>query len=138
MHCVTACPEHAITIDEHGARYFQAGMAHVNKACLDTFELDRVMYINYVLNVTPICDCWGFSTPSIVPDIGILASKDIVSVEQASIDTIKTENFIEGTLPYPLTMDPETPGHLLEKIHHKDPSHAVRGTCEAGIGRAGV
>ena len=134
MHCVIACPEHAITIDEHGAHYFQVGMAHVNKACLDTFEPGRVMYINYVMNVTPLCDCWGFTTPSFVPDIGILASTDIVAVEQASIDTIKTEDFLEGTLPYPLSMDPETPGHLLEKIHHKDPYMQCKELAKLGLG----
>ena len=25
------------------------------------------------MNITALCDCWGFTTPDIVPDIGILA-----------------------------------------------------------------
>ncbi len=134
MHCVTTCPQKAITINEEGSRYFQAGMAYVNKACLDTFEPNRVMYINYVMNVTPLCDCWGFSSPSIVPDVGILASTDIVAVEQASIDQIKSEDFIEGCLPPPLSMDPETPGHLFEKIHHKDPYMQCEELARLGLG----
>lgn len=134
MHCVTACPQKAITIDESGSRYFQAGMAYVNKACLDSFEAGRVMYINYVMNVTPLCDCWGFSTPAIVPDVGIFASKDIVAVEQASIDSIKTENFIQGSLPSPLILDDKVQGHLLEKIHHKDPYMQCEELAKLGLG----
>ena len=138
MHCVIACPEHAITIDEHGAQYFQVGMAHVNKACLDTFEPGRVMYINYVMNVTPLCDCWGFTTPSFVPDIGILASTDIVAVEQASINTIKTEDFLEGDAALPAEDGPRNPRPPAGEDPPQRPVYAVPGTCEVGSGRAGV
>ncbi|MHB1000148.1 MAG: DUF362 domain-containing protein [Armatimonadota bacterium] len=133
MHCVTACPQEAIKINEEGMRQFQAGMALVTKACLDTFEPNRVLFINHVTSVTPFCDCWGFSSPSIVPDIGIFASDDIVAVEQASIDSIKTEDFIGSSLPMPFHVR-DVPGHLLEKIHAKDPYLQVEEAEKAGLG----
>ncbi|MEN6581374.1 MAG: DUF362 domain-containing protein [Armatimonadota bacterium] len=134
MHCVRACPQETIKINQEGIRQFQTGMARVTKACLETFEQNRVLYINHVTNVTPFCDCWGFSSPSIVPDVGIFASTDIVAIEQASIDSIKTENYIQGSLPHPLVVRDDVEGHLLHKIHSKDPYLQVEETANAGLG----
>ena len=133
MHCVTACPVDAITINEGSMRIFQEGMARVTKACLDDFEPNRVLYINHVLNVTPFCDCWGFTSPMIVPDVGIFVSKDIAAIEQASIDSIKTENYIPNSLPHPLEVR-DIEGHLFHKIHGKDPYLQVEETEKLGLG----
>ena len=133
MHCVTACPVNAIKINFEGVRQFQTGMAKVTKACLDMFEDNRVMFINHVANVTPFCDCWGFSSPIMVPDVGILASTDIVAVEKASIDMVKTEDFIEGSLPHPLSVR-DVEGHLLKKVHGKDPYLQCEEAEKAGLG----
>lgn len=133
MHCVRACPQEAVKINEESIRQFQAGMAYVNKACLDTFEENRVLFINHVTSVTPFCDCWGFSSPAIVPDVGILASTDIVAVEQASIDMIKTEDYIQGSLPQPLEVR-DVEGHLLYKIHGKDPYLQCEESAKLGLG----
>jgi len=133
MHCVRACPQEAIKINEDSIRQFQAGMAHVNKACLDTFEANRVLFINHVCTVTPFCDCWGFSSPAIVPDVGILASTDLVSVEQTSIDKVRVEDFIAGSLPHPLEVR-DVPGHLLQRIHGKDPYLQCEEAARLGLG----
>lgn len=133
MHCVTACPAGAITINQGSMRTFQGGMARVTKACVDMFEPNSVLYINHVLNVTPFCDCWGFTSPMIVPDIGIFASTDIAAIEQASIDSIKTENYIPGSLPPPYEVR-DVEGHILEKIHGKDPYLQVDEAEKVGLG----
>jgi len=133
MHCVTSCPAHAIEIREEGIRYFQEGMARTTKAVLDTFEPNRILYITTLMDITPLCDCWGFSTPSLVPDVGIVASKDIVSIEQASLDLIKAENYIEGSLPEQVQMAEED-GHLFWKIWRKDPYLQVETAAEIGLG----
>lgn len=127
MHCVLACPNKAITIDQEGYRYFQSGMALTTREVLRTFEPGRVLFITALLQITPFCDCWGFTTPSLVPDIGIVAGDDIVAVETASIDLIKAENFIEGSLPAPLKRSGT--GHLFEQIHGKNPYIQVE-ECE--------
>lgn len=134
MHCVTACPQNAIRINFEGIRQFQTGMAKVTKACLDTFDECSIMFINHVTNVTPFCDCWGFSSPAIVPDVGIFTGTDIVSVEQASIDSVKTEDFIEGSLPHPLVVREDIDGHLFHKIHSKDPYLQCVESAKIGLG----
>jgi uncharacterized Fe-S center protein len=48
----------------------------------------KIGYINFVMNVTPHCDCAGWSDTPIVNDIGILASMDPVAIDQASADMV--------------------------------------------------
>lgn len=131
-HCELACPTGAINIDSHGTEYFQHGMALATQAVLETFKPGRVLYVNVMLNITPYCDCWGFSSPSLVPDIGIVSGTDIVAVEQASLDLVKVEDFIPSSLPEVMTLgDGE---HLFQKVHGKDPYLQVNCAEEIGLG----
>jgi hypothetical protein len=132
MHCVDSCPADAITITLDSWRYFQEGMARVTKTVLKTFKPKRVLYVTMLMNITPLCDCWGFSTPALVPDVGIMASSDIVAIEQAAIDSIKVENYIPGSLPDQVKMGKE--GHLLERIWAKDPYVQVKAAARVGLG----
>jgi uncharacterized Fe-S center protein len=133
MHCADSCPADAIEISLEGIRYFQEGMARTTNAVLDTFEADRALYITMLMNVTPLCDCWGFSTPALVPDIGIMASRDIVAVEQASLDSIEVKDYIDGALPEQLELA-EGDGHLLERIWRKDPYLQVETAAGLDLG----
>ena len=119
-HCVVACPQGAITVSapEEFAK-FQHGMALAAKTVLDTFAPGKALHINVLTNITILCDCWGFSTPSLVPDLGIAASADPVAIEQACLDLIKEENLIPGSLPKGRALVPGR--HLFERIHAKDP-----------------
>lgn len=132
MHCVECCPENAITIDMSGYRDFQHGMSLVVRETLQALNPKPVFYITVLTNITPLCDCWGFSTPSLVPDIGILASLDIGAIEKASLDMIKVENFIEGSLPGHFKLGRE--GHLFQRIHGKNPYIQVEEIIKVGIG----
>lgn len=79
-HCALACPEHALIVnDGRGFRHFQEGMAITTKLALEHLEPERLLHINLLTNITMFCDCWGITTPSMVPDIGVLASHDIVA-----------------------------------------------------------
>ena len=54
-----------------------------------TYFKDHVSYINVMRNMSVSCDCEGKEAePVVTPDIGILASYDILSVDQACIDLI--------------------------------------------------
>lgn len=57
----------------------------------------KVGYINFVLNVTPDCDCYGFSDAPVVRDIGILASLDPVALDQACADLVNREAVLPGS-----------------------------------------
>lgn len=130
------CPTGAIQVDpNHGYEDFQMGMALTTQKCLEDFAKGHIFYINFLLNMTLVCDCWGFTTPSIVPDVGILASEDIVSIERASLDMIKTENFNPACLPKGQPLH-EVDGHLLEKLHGKNPFIQLDALEKIGMGES--
>jgi uncharacterized protein len=45
-------------------------------------------HINFVMDISPNCDCWNFNDVPIAPNIGILASTDPVAIDQASVDLV--------------------------------------------------
>jgi len=65
--------------------------------------------------------------------VGTFLSTDIVSVEQASIDNIKVEDFIRDSLPAPFDVK-DGDGHLLERIHNKNPYLQVEEAAKLGLG----
>lgn len=117
-HCVLACTEGALTTEGNTFADFQEGMARVVKIVLDHFG-SNVLFINMLVNITIFCDCWGFSTPNLVPDIGILGSKDLVAIDRASLDLIKVEDLLDNGMPEDRELGEGN--HLFEKIHGKDP-----------------
>lgn len=133
-HCVMACPEHAIDFDDRNIFYFHCGLAAATREVLKHFDPNNVLYINVLLDITSFCDCWGFTTPNIVPDIGITASRRIMPIEKASVDMVKAENFIEGSLPGHLERRPDAGPHLLHQIWGKDPYEQIRAGKEMGLG----
>jgi len=86
-----------------------------------------------LMNITPLCDCWRFSTPPLVPDVGIVASDNIVAAERAAIDLIDYRNLIESAVPEELA-PLGTEGHLLRRVWGKDPYEQVRAVVDAGLG----
>ncbi len=58
---------------------------------------DRVGFFNFLMNITPDCDCVPWSDAPIVPDIGILASRDPVAIDKASYDLVNAQAGIENS-----------------------------------------
>jgi uncharacterized Fe-S center protein len=59
---------------------------------------DKTVYFNFLMDITPECDCEPWSDVPIVKDLGILASWDPVAVDQASVDLVNKEPGISGTM----------------------------------------
>ena len=51
----------------------------------------KTLYLNFLTQISPACDCYGYSDTPIVNDIGILSSEDPVAIDQASIDLVNGE-----------------------------------------------
>ena len=56
----------------------------------------KVVYLSFITNVSPDCDCWNFSDAPVVADIGVLASTDIVAIDQAAYDLIVAAQGLPG------------------------------------------
>jgi uncharacterized Fe-S center protein len=93
--CERVCPEGAIQLEKRGEDEFQMALAEGTQAVLSTFEPGKVLFFNFVLEVQPECDCMPMADTPVVQDQGILASMDVVAVEQAALD------LINGGVPLP-------------------------------------
>ena len=97
--CMHVCPEHAIDIDwETEIPVFMERMVEYAYGAVKGKE-NKVGYINFLIRITPDCDCFPFSDTPIVQDIGILASKDPVAIDAASFDLVNQQTgFCESLL----------------------------------------
>ncbi len=67
---------------------FMERMTESAKAIVDHFA-PHITYVNTLRNMSVSCDCEGLAAaPVTTPNIGILASTDILAVDQASVDMI--------------------------------------------------
>ena len=67
---------------------FMETMTESAKATVDHFA-PHITFINVLRNMSVSCDCEGLAAePVVTPDIGILASDDILAVDQASVDMV--------------------------------------------------
>ena len=55
-------------------------------------------HVNFIMDISPNCDCWHFNDAPIAPNIGIVASFDPVAIDMASVkmvnDAIVNQNCI--------------------------------------------
>jgi uncharacterized Fe-S center protein len=95
--CIAVCPVSAIRINwkldgsfvQKRIVEYASGVAGPRKR--------KMAYVNFIMDVTPQCDCYHYSDASIVPDVGILISKDPVAIDRASADLINKQEGIRGT-----------------------------------------
>ena len=58
---------------------------------------NRAVFLNFVTQVSPACDCYGHNDAPIVGDIGILASRDPVAIDQAAADLVNQARGLMGS-----------------------------------------
>ncbi|MDR1984335.1 MAG: DUF362 domain-containing protein [Prevotellaceae bacterium] len=85
--CVALCQyESAVLATNETSERLNYKIAEYSKAVL----LDKPnFHINFVMNVSPECDCWNHNDVAIVSDIGIAASFDPVALDMACVDLVK-------------------------------------------------
>lgn len=86
--CITTCPNKAINI-----QWNEASRMVMEKMCEHALgavkgKEGKTLFLNFITQVSPDCDCNGHADAPIVNDIGICASTDPVALDQASADLI--------------------------------------------------
>lgn len=86
--CITVCPTRAINIQwNEAADLVMKKMAEYALGAV-AGKQDKTVYLNFITQVSPACDCYGHCDAPIVNDIGICASTDPVAVDQACADLV--------------------------------------------------
>lgn len=95
--CITACPVTAVQIQwNEAASLVMKKMAEYAKGAL-TGKEGKALFVSFITQVSPACDCYGHADAPIVPDIGIAASLDPVALDQACADLVNAAEGIRGT-----------------------------------------
>ena len=116
--CLAMCPSGAVRIEWRGdPTEAQEKLAEITSAVLDN-KKGRCAFFSFLVNVTPSCDCWNYSAAPSVPDIGFMASRDPVAIDQAASDMVMR--------------------HINEESQAREPSPQTRSTFLAGAGTAHV
>jgi len=89
--CILTCPSGAIQVQwNETIPIFQKKMVEHAYGAVQK-KNGRVLYLNFLTQVSPACDCNSYSDTPIVNDIGILSSEDPVAIDQASVDLVNGE-----------------------------------------------
>lgn len=86
--CTVTCPYKAIGINWKTEQdVIQEKIVEYTAGVLRGKE-EKKGFITFVTDVSPLCDCCGWNDVPIVGDLGILASKDPVAIDQAAVDLV--------------------------------------------------
>ena len=86
--CIVICPENTIHVDWNEASVsVMRKMAEYALAAIVGKE-EKTLLVNFITQVSPLCDCYGFNDVPIAPDVGICLSTDPLALDQASVDLV--------------------------------------------------
>jgi uncharacterized Fe-S center protein len=104
-------------------------------AAMMTKESGKTFFLNYAVDISPACDCYGWTDTPFVNGLGIFASLDPVAVDKACIDMM-------NQAPGLINSEAEECGALapgtkkLNLIKGKDIEAQIYGGQENGLGTA--
>jgi uncharacterized Fe-S center protein len=133
--CLQVAPEGSLKIQPINFHSFQEACAHAVDIVLSTFAPEKVVHLNLATHMTPVCDCFGFTSMPILPDAGVFGSDDIVALDQATLDVIAKTRLIEGNIPTSMEVHTRE-GHPFQWLHGpmKDPYKVTEFGEKLGIG----
>jgi len=95
--CISICEPQAIRIQwNEQAPLVMKKMAEYALGAVSG-KAGKLLFVNFITQVSPACDCYGYSDAPIVPDLGILAGTDPVALDQACADLVIQARGLPGT-----------------------------------------
>jgi len=95
--CIIVCPGGAVQIQwNQSVPTFLETMVEYTEGVLKD-KKSKALFVNFITDVAPACDCFPYNDAPMVRDIGILASTDPVAIDQACMDLINQEEALPGS-----------------------------------------
>jgi uncharacterized protein len=95
--CIVRCPTGSVNINwNQTVPLFLEKMVEYTTGVLKDKE-KKALFINFITDIAPKCDCLSYNESPIVNDIGVLASTDPVAIDQASADLVNNERGLPET-----------------------------------------
>ena len=133
--CLEVAPAGSLKIDAVNFHSFQEACAISTSITLSTFGPGKSTHLVLATHMTPVCDCFGFTSMPILPDAGIFGSDDIVAVDRAVLDLTSHDRLIEENIPTSMKVHTRQ-GHPLRWLHGplKDPYLVTEFAARLGLG----
>jgi uncharacterized Fe-S center protein len=94
--CLGRCPEGAWKVSwDQDMETFNRRMAEY--AFCVTRAAKPALYVTFITDVVPDCDCMSDSNPALVEDIGVAVSTDPVALDQACFDQVRQAGVPDGS-----------------------------------------
>lgn len=135
LRCLKVAPAGSLKIDPANFHVFTESNVVSVKISLSTFEPGKAVHMVLATHMTPVCDCFGFTSMPILPDAGIFGSDDIVAVDQAVLDMTGKTPLIEENVPTAFEIHTRE-GHPFRVLHGplKDPYKVTEYGEKYGLG----
>lgn len=131
--CITACMQKAINIQWNEASDLVMKKMAEHAMGAVAGKRDKMLFINFITQVSPACDCYGYADAPIVNDIGICASTDPVAVDQACADLV---NSAQGNANTALQVGHEPGGDKFRGVYpHIDWESQLKHAEKIGLGK---
>jgi uncharacterized Fe-S center protein len=129
--CVAVCQYNAaLVVWDEAADLTNEKIAEYSLAVLKD---KPAFHINFVMNVSPNCDCWANNDYPIVPDIGIAASFDPIALDCACADMVNSAPMLKGSELHDKSFSGE--GDKFNHIHsNTDWRHGMVHAEKIGLG----
>lgn len=133
--CMQVAPPGSLRLSPVNFHSFQEACAISASITLSTFAPEKCTHLALATQMTPVCDCFGFTSMPILPDAGIFGSDDIIALETAALDVIGQSRLIEENLPSVFEVHTRE-GHPFRWLHgpYKDPYLVTWYGEEVGLG----
>jgi hypothetical protein len=96
--CIVRCPTKSININwNQTVPVFLEKMMEYTLGVLKNKQ-DKALFINFITDIAPKCDCLPYSESPIVSDIGVVVSTDPVAIDQASADLVNNQRALPGSV----------------------------------------
>ncbi len=95
--CIVRCPTGSVNINwNQTVPVFLEKMMEYTMGVLQD-KKGKALFINFITDVAPKCDCLSYSEAPIISNVGIVASTDPVAIDQASADLVNRQPGLPGT-----------------------------------------
>jgi uncharacterized Fe-S center protein len=95
--CILICPNAAIQVQwNQSIPIFLENIVEYTAGVLEG-KRGKALFLNFITDVSPACDCNPVNDAPIVRDIGVVAGTDPVALDQASVDLVNQEPALAGS-----------------------------------------
>ncbi len=95
--CIIVCPSGAAQVQwsQSGPAFMEKMIEYAAGALKN--KKGKALFLNFITDISPGCDCMPYNDAPIVKNIGILASQDPVAIDRASVDLVNKEHLLPGS-----------------------------------------